>query len=80
MKYRLLPIIALISLAACCTKPDSGTENKVPDETVPAAVSVPAFAKEWFYPADVTDIDAGGNCYYHDVYFGAIEASYKLEP
>ena len=41
--------------------------------------TVPDFAKEWFYPADVTDIDAGGNCYYHDVYFGAIEASYIIE-
>lgn len=41
--------------------------------------AVPDFAKAWFYPADVTDIDAGGNCYYHDVYFGAINACYRIE-
>ena len=41
--------------------------------------AVPAFARENFYPADVTDIDAGGNCYYHDIYFGEILASYVIE-
>ena len=62
MKYRLLPIIALISLAACCTKPDSGTENKVPDDTAPAAVSVPGFAKgadvSW-----VSEMEASGKTF-----------------
>ena len=41
--------------------------------------AIPDFAKAWFYPADVTDIDAGGSCYHHDIYFGAINACYRIE-
>ena len=32
-----------------------------------------------FYPADVTDIDAGGNCYRHVMYVGEIVAAYEIE-
>lgn len=38
--------------------------------------SVPEDMQERFYPADVTDIDRGGNCYYHDIYYGEIVDSY----
>ena len=34
---------------------------------------------ERFYPADVTDIDAGGNCYRHVMYVGEIVAAYEIE-
>ncbi len=38
--------------------------------------SVPEDIQGRFYPADVTDIDKGGNCYYHVIYYGEIVDSY----
>ncbi len=32
-----------------------------------------------FYPADVTDVDASGSCYYHEIYYAEIVDSYVLE-
>lgn len=38
--------------------------------------SVPEDIRRRVYPADVTDIDRGGNCYYHVIYYGEIVDSY----
>lgn len=43
------------------------------------ADAVPDQVKRSFYPADVTDIEVGGNCYYHMVYYGEVVDSYILE-
>lgn len=41
--------------------------------------AVPKATRERFYPADVTDVDASGSCYYHEIYYGEIVDSYVLE-
>lgn len=41
--------------------------------------AVPIDVQERFYPESVTDIDAGGSCYYHMVYYGQIVAAYIIE-
>ena len=43
------------------------------------ADAIPREVMERFYPADVTDIDAGANCYMHVAYYGEIVGSYVLE-
>ena len=38
--------------------------------------AVPEDIQRSVYPVDVTDIDRGGNCYYHVIYYGEIVDSY----
>ena len=43
------------------------------------ADAIPSELMRRFYPADVTDIDAAGNCYMHVAYYGEIVGSYRIE-